>query len=59
MPPEDVRCSALSPQSLRINWQPPAPTHSNGVLQGYKVHVEPLHEDAWYGKFAILYIFII
>lgn len=48
MAPEDVRCSALSPQSLQISWQPPAAAHCNGILQGYKVHVEPLHDDAWH-----------
>lgn len=51
MAPEDVRCSVLSPQSLQLSWLPPAPAHSNGILQGYKVHIEPLHDDVMYGKF--------
>ncbi|KAL0280104.1 UNVERIFIED_CONTAM: hypothetical protein PYX00_001493 [Menopon gallinae] len=45
MPPEDIRCTALSPQSLQISWQPPPASHCNGILQGYKVHVEPLHDE--------------
>ncbi|EEB16564.1 down syndrome cell adhesion molecule, putative [Pediculus humanus corporis] len=48
MAPEDVRCSVLSPQSLQLSWLPPAPAHSNGILQGYKVHIEPLHDDVIY-----------
>ncbi|XP_039276469.1 Down syndrome cell adhesion molecule-like protein Dscam2 [Nilaparvata lugens] len=35
--PQDVRCAALSSQSLRIRWEPPSPEHHNGLLQGYKV----------------------
>ncbi|KAK6627070.1 hypothetical protein RUM44_009547 [Polyplax serrata] len=48
LPPEDVRCSALTPQSLQISWQPPAVAHCNGILQGYKVHIESLHDGAWF-----------
>lgn len=45
LPPEDVRCTALSPQSLQVNWQPPPTLHCNGKVQGYKVHLEPIHDE--------------
>ena len=37
MPPEGVKCTALSSQSLQVVWQPPPQTHSNGIIQGYKI----------------------
>ncbi|XP_067002094.2 cell adhesion molecule Dscam1 [Anabrus simplex] len=37
MPPQDLRCSALSPQSVRVRWDPPPPENRNGVIEGYKV----------------------
>nr|XP_018897402.1 PREDICTED: Down syndrome cell adhesion molecule-like protein Dscam2 isoform X3 [Bemisia tabaci] len=36
-PPEDVRCAALSSQSLQVSWQPPPLSLSNGLIQGYKI----------------------
>ncbi|XP_063231783.1 cell adhesion molecule Dscam2-like [Bacillus rossius redtenbacheri] len=36
-PPEDVHCTALSSQSIRVRWEPPHPDHRNGVIEGYKV----------------------
>ncbi|XP_063239602.1 LOW QUALITY PROTEIN: cell adhesion molecule Dscam2-like [Bacillus rossius redtenbacheri] len=45
MPPQDVRCAALTSQSLQVSWQPPPTSHCNGVLQGYKLHCEPLQQD--------------
>ncbi|XP_017879717.1 Down syndrome cell adhesion molecule-like protein Dscam2 isoform X2 [Ceratina calcarata] len=47
MPPEDVRCAALTSQSLQVSWQPPPNTHSNGIIQGYKLHYEPILADEW------------
>lgn len=38
--PEDVRCAALTSQSLQISWQPPPDHYSNGLLQGYKLNFE-------------------
>ncbi|KAG7203545.1 hypothetical protein KM043_013595 [Ampulex compressa] len=49
MPPEDVRCAALTSQSLQISWQPPPNTHSNGIIQGYKLNYEPILADMWRG----------
>lgn len=34
--PQNVECSALSPESIRIRWRPPH-QEWNGVLQGYKL----------------------
>ncbi|GAB0100349.1 Down syndrome cell adhesion molecule-like protein Dscam2 [Sergentomyia squamirostris] len=45
MPPEDVRCAALTSQSLQISWQPPPAHHTNGLLQGYKLIFEPVIDD--------------
>ncbi|XP_063232283.1 cell adhesion molecule Dscam2-like [Bacillus rossius redtenbacheri] len=45
-PPQDVQCSALSSQSLRVRWDPPPPDHQNGIVVGYKVvyrHTDPVH----------------
>lgn len=36
-PPEDVRCAALSSQSLQVSWHPPPHIHSNGAVQGYRL----------------------
>nr|XP_041633224.1 Down syndrome cell adhesion molecule-like protein Dscam2 isoform X3 [Drosophila kikkawai] len=44
-PPEDVRCAALSSQSLQVSWQPPPIYHTNGLLQGYKLIFEPIIDD--------------
>ncbi|XP_017096323.2 cell adhesion molecule Dscam2 isoform X5 [Drosophila bipectinata] len=43
--PEDVRCAALSSQSLQVSWQPPPIYHTNGLLQGYKLVFEPIIDD--------------
>ncbi|XP_020291121.1 Down syndrome cell adhesion molecule-like protein Dscam2 isoform X2 [Pseudomyrmex gracilis] len=48
-PPDDVRCAALTSQSLQVSWQPPPNTHSNGIIQGYKLNYEPILADAWRG----------
>ncbi|XP_047364964.1 Down syndrome cell adhesion molecule-like protein Dscam2 isoform X2 [Vespa velutina] len=36
-PPQDVRCTALSSQSLQLSWDPPPDSSLNGILKGYKV----------------------
>lgn len=45
MPPEDLRCVALTSTSLQISWQPPPLSHQNGLLQGYKVSFETISDD--------------
>lgn len=37
MAPQDLRCSALSPQSVRVRREPPPIEHHNGVIEGYNV----------------------
>ncbi|XP_033224907.1 Down syndrome cell adhesion molecule-like protein Dscam2 [Belonocnema kinseyi] len=46
-PPEDVRCAALTSQSLQVSWQPPPSSHTNGIIQGYKLHYEPMLAESW------------
>ncbi|KAK9303509.1 hypothetical protein QLX08_004819 [Tetragonisca angustula] len=36
-PPQDIRCTALSSQSLQVSWDAPLDSTLNGVLKGYKV----------------------
>uniref|UniRef100_T1GRS2 Fibronectin type-III domain-containing protein n=1 Tax=Megaselia scalaris TaxID=36166 RepID=T1GRS2_MEGSC len=40
--PEDIRCAALTSQSLQISWQPPPSHLTNGIIQGYKIFFEPM-----------------
>ncbi|KAK4877583.1 hypothetical protein RN001_010089 [Aquatica leii] len=49
-PPEDMRCAALTSQSLQVSWQPPPTEHCNGLLQGYKLTYEPVIDDNWRGS---------
>lgn len=53
MPPEDVRCAALTSQSLQVSWQPPPTEHCNGLLQGYKLTYEPVLDDNWRGNYCM------
>lgn len=45
MPPDDLRCAALTSTSLQVSWQPPPVNHQNGLLQGYKISFEPMADD--------------
>ncbi|XP_017765729.1 PREDICTED: Down syndrome cell adhesion molecule-like protein Dscam2 [Eufriesea mexicana] len=36
-PPQDIRCAALSSQSLQISWDAPPDSSLNGILKSYKV----------------------
>ncbi|XP_076235762.1 cell adhesion molecule Dscam2 [Calliopsis andreniformis] len=36
-PPQDVRCTALSSQSLQVSWYAPPNSSLNGILKDYKV----------------------
>ena len=51
LPPEDIRCAALTSTSLQISWQPPPLNHQNGLMQGYKVSFEPVVDDYSNGWF--------
>ncbi|GAB6033034.1 Down syndrome cell adhesion molecule-like protein 1, variant 2 [Chamberlinius hualienensis] len=48
--PENVRCSAMSSQSLHISWDPLAPSAVNGILQGYKILYHAVED--WHGKLS-------
>lgn len=39
-PPQDVRCTALTSQSLQVSWDPPPNSSLNGILKGYKILYE-------------------
>lgn len=56
MPPEDLRCAALSSTSLQVSWQPPALSYQNGLLQGYKVSFEPMVDDHIHGESENLFV---
>lgn len=58
MPPEDVRCTALSAQSLQVSWQPPPIQHCNGKVLGYKVHLEPIHDENLHRKFIVCVVYV-
>lgn len=40
-PPENVRCSPQSSQSILVSWEPPPQSGINGQLQGYRVLYVP------------------
>ncbi|XP_034940449.1 Down syndrome cell adhesion molecule-like protein Dscam2 isoform X4 [Chelonus insularis] len=48
-PPEDIRCTPMSSQSLQISWKAPPAAYMNGNIQGYKVNYEPVLVDSWLG----------
>ncbi|CAH4030501.1 unnamed protein product [Pieris brassicae] len=48
LPPGSLTCSALSSQSVRVNWEPPPMRGRNGVLQGFRVTYAPVTD--WYGS---------
>lgn len=54
MPPDDVRCAALTSQSVQVSWQPPPTIHCNGLLQGYKLIYEPVLDDNLRGLFIFI-----
>nr|XP_022920801.1 Down syndrome cell adhesion molecule-like protein Dscam2 isoform X2 [Onthophagus taurus] len=37
LPPENIQCSVLSAQSIRITWEPPLLDGRNGKILGYKI----------------------
>ncbi|XP_061927158.1 cell adhesion molecule Dscam2 isoform X4 [Apis cerana] len=36
-PPQDIRCTALTSQSLQVSWDAPPDSSLNGILKSYKV----------------------
>lgn len=50
-PPEDIKCTSHTSQSLHISWNSPPASSIHGILQGYKVLFRPaetLAEDEEY-----------
>jgi Down syndrome cell adhesion molecule len=41
-PPNDLNCTSLSSQSIKVSWQEPSPQFHGGIIQGYKVLYRPL-----------------
>ena len=44
-PPTKLKCEALSPKSLQIQWEPPPAHLSSGQVQGYKVFYQPIADE--------------
>jgi len=54
-PPREIRCTAQSAHSLKVDWEAPEQSMVNGVIQGYKLLYEPADDDesaASAGKFT-------
>ncbi|CAK1583638.1 unnamed protein product [Parnassius mnemosyne] len=45
--PRAVRCRAVSPQSLKVEWSPPPAHAHHGALLGYKLLYRPEHTIDW------------
>ncbi|XP_026314956.1 Down syndrome cell adhesion molecule-like protein Dscam2 [Hyposmocoma kahamanoa] len=45
--PRGVRCRAVSPQSLKVEWSPPPAHAHHGALLGYKLLYRPEHTADW------------
>jgi hypothetical protein len=44
--PQNVACSPLSSQSVKVSWSPPPADQHGGILQGYKVVYKPVLKDS-------------
>lgn len=49
--PQDVTCTTLTSQTIRVSWSSPPLETVQGVIKGYKVIYGP--SDTWYGKHCI------
>lgn len=49
-PPQDVTCTTLTSQTIRVSWSSPPLETVQGVIKGYKVFYGP--SDVWYGKWT-------
>jgi Down syndrome cell adhesion molecule len=41
-PPQELNCTSLSSQSIKVSWQEPPLQFHGGIIQGYKVLYRPL-----------------
>lgn len=42
-PPQNVQCSPLTPESLRMSWDPPPIQSHHGTILGYKIHYKKVN----------------
>lgn len=48
-PPQDVLCTTLTAQTIRVSWISPPLAAANGLIKAYKVIYGP--SDTWYGMY--------
>lgn len=48
-PPQDITCSEISSQIMKISWAPPPTARHGGHIQGYKIYYRPISNEN--GKF--------
>jgi len=46
--PQNVNCTALSSQSLKISWMEPPLQFHGGIIQGYKILYRPIVHQSEY-----------
>ncbi|KAF2359815.1 Fibronectin type III [Trinorchestia longiramus] len=51
-PPQDVTCTTLTSQTIRVVWSSPPLDTVQGVIQGYRVFYAP--SDTWYDETTIV-----
>lgn len=51
-PPQNVQCSPLTAESLRMSWDPPPIQSHHGTILGYKIHYKKVNPKS--GKKAII-----
>lgn len=44
--PQNVNCSSLSSQSIKISWTEPPLQYHGGIIQGYKILYRPLAQES-------------
>lgn len=42
-PPQNVQCSPLNAESLRMSWDPPPMQNHHGTILGYKIHYKKVN----------------
>ncbi|XP_072155042.1 cell adhesion molecule Dscam1 isoform X22 [Bemisia tabaci] len=47
-PPQDLTCTTLTSQTIRVSWVSPPLETANGVIKGYKIVYGP--SDSWYNE---------
>lgn len=47
--PQDVLCTTLTAQTIRVSWISPPLAAANGLIKAYKVIYGP--SDSWYGTY--------